>query len=145
MQLEELNAAFTEKVKRGMFDPVARHLTNPDTAEDRMQEALALTWEMEQDRIVNRGLVLDDAILVHAAKQRAGDMSRHLVRDGKCKVHDAMSERDYHAGLVEVREIEWRRGVSQTNRPVVAMLGERLAGRARLVYNRVYNMVCFLV
>ena len=97
MTAAEIRAAFDEKVRRGMFDPVARHLANPDTAEDRMQEALALTWEMYQDRIVNRSLVLDDAILVHAAKQRACDLSRHLVRDGKCKVHDAMSERAYHA------------------------------------------------
>jgi hypothetical protein len=89
-----------------MFDPVARHLTNPDTAEDRMQEALSLVFEMYQDRIINRDLVLDDAILVHAAKQRACDLSRHLVRDGKCKVHDAMSERAYHAGHVEVVRLD---------------------------------------
>jgi len=83
-----------------------RHITNPDTAEDRMQEALSLVFEMYQDRIVNRSLVLDDGILVHAAKQRACDMSRHLARDGKCKVHDAMSERAYHTGHVEVLRLD---------------------------------------
>lgn len=54
MQMEEINAAFEQYVRAGIFAPVACHLTNPDTAEDRMQDALALTWEMYLDRIVDR-------------------------------------------------------------------------------------------
>lgn len=103
MQMEEINAAFTEKVKAGMFNPVARHLTNPDTAEDRMQEALALTWEMYRDRIVNRDLVLDDGILVHACRQRACDLSRQLVRaNGTHRYRDAMNERAYRYRGAEI-------------------------------------------
>ncbi len=102
----EINAAFTEKVRRGIFNPVARHLTNPDTAEDRMQEGLALTWEMYRDRIVNRNLVLDDGILVHACRQRAVDLARTFVRDGSHRINDAMSERAYHEGRGEVLRLD---------------------------------------
>ncbi len=102
----EINVAFTEKVKAGMFAPVARHLTNPDTAEDRMQEALALTWEMYRDRIVSRDLVLDDGILVHACRQRAVDLARTFVRDGSHRINDTMSERAYHDGRVEVMRLD---------------------------------------
>ena len=107
MQMEEINAAFEEKVRAGMFNPVARHLTNPDTADDRMQEGLALNRKMYRDRIVNRGLVLDDAILVHACRQRACDLSRQLVRaNGTHRYRDAMNERAYHDGKVDVLRLD---------------------------------------
>ncbi len=48
MQLQEIRESFDQKVRRGMFDPVGRHLSNPDTAEDRLQEGLAQTWELYQ-------------------------------------------------------------------------------------------------
>jgi hypothetical protein len=103
----EINAAFSEKVRAGMFAPVARHLTNLDTAEDRMQEALSLTWEMYRDRIVNRGLVLDDGILVHACRQRAVDLARSFVRaDGTRRLADAMDPRAYQRGRVEVLRLD---------------------------------------
>ena len=103
----EINATFTEKVRAGMFAPVARHLTNPDTAEDRMQEALSLTWEMYRDRIVNRGLVLDDGILVHACRQRAVDLDRSFVRaEGTRRLEDAMDPRAYQRGRVEVLRLD---------------------------------------
>jgi hypothetical protein len=105
----EINAAFTEKVRRGMFAPIARHLTNADTAEDRMQEGLALVWEMFRDRIVNRGLVLDDGILVHACRQRAVDLNRSFVRaDRTHRLDDAMDPRAYQRGrLDELRLDAW--------------------------------------
>ena len=103
----EINEAFTEKVKAGMFAPVERFLTNPDTAEDRLAEGIALTFEMFKDRIVNRDLVLDDGILVHAAKQRACDLARQLVRaGGHHRYNDAMNERAYHDGKVEVLRLD---------------------------------------
>ena len=106
MQAEELSRAFNDKIRRGMFNPVARHLSNPDTAEDRMQEGLALTWEMYQRYALEKGVVLDDAILVHACRQRAVDLSRQLVRDGKRRINDAMNERAYHTGRVEVLRLD---------------------------------------
>jgi len=106
MQAEELSRSFNDKIRRGMFKSVARHLTNPDTAEDRMQEGLALTWEMYQRYALEKDVVLDDAVLVHACRQRACDHGRTLVRDGKCRLHDAMSERAYHAGRVEVFRLD---------------------------------------
>jgi hypothetical protein len=103
----EINAAFSEKVQRGMFAPIARFLTNADTAEDRMQEALALTWEMYKDRILNRGLVLDDGILVHACRQRAVALDRTLVRSGGTRrLEDAMDPRAYQRGRVEVLRLD---------------------------------------
>ena len=106
MQAEELSRTFNEKIRQGMFNPVARHLSNPDTAEDRMQEGLALTWEMYQRYALEKGVVLDDAILVHACRQRAVDLSRQLVRDGKRRINDAMNERAYHTGRVEVLRLD---------------------------------------
>lgn len=106
MHAEEINREFEAKVRKGIFKPVMRHLTNSDTAEDRMQEALALTWEMYRDRIMNRGLVLDDGILVHACRQRAVDLNRNFVRDGRRKLDDAMDPRAFHRGRVEVLRLD---------------------------------------
>ena len=83
MKIEDITKTFGEEVRRGMFRPVARHLTNPDTAEDRMQEGLALTNEMYQRYALEKDVILDDGNLLHACRQRAVDLSRQLVRDGK--------------------------------------------------------------
>jgi DNA-directed RNA polymerase specialized sigma24 family protein len=103
MQLEDINAAFTEKVKRGMFNPVARHVVNHPDAEDRLQDAICQVWQMYRSRIEDRDLVLDDPILVHACRQRAVDLARHFVPSGGTRRYcDAMNQRAYRDGRVEV-------------------------------------------
>ena len=46
MTQTEINKSFEDKVRAGIFKPVARHLTDETTAEDRLQTAICLTWEM---------------------------------------------------------------------------------------------------
>ena len=67
-------------MKRGIFSPVARHITNLADAEDRLQEAVCMTFEMAA-RYAERGQVLNDAILVHSCRLRAVDLGRRFVRD----------------------------------------------------------------
>ena len=39
----EINQAFDKKVRRGIFRPVARYLTNQATAEDQLQDSICQT------------------------------------------------------------------------------------------------------
>ena len=77
MTLESIRSSFDEKVRRGMSRPITRRL-HADMAEDRSQEALALVY-MQYRRHAEQGHVLDDALLVHAARLRAEDLSRTVV------------------------------------------------------------------
>jgi len=101
MNPAELRRAFENKIKRGIFNPVARHL-HEDIREDRMQDALAQTWAM-YERYAERGEILDDALLVHACRLRAIDLSRHYVpSEGYQRKRDVLDPRNYHSGRVEV-------------------------------------------
>jgi hypothetical protein len=94
-------AAFEAKVRRGIFNPVARFLPE-DVREDRLQEGIAQTWAM-YERCALRGELLDDAILVHACGQRAADASRYYVPcEGYQRKRDALDPRNYMEGTVEV-------------------------------------------
>jgi hypothetical protein len=96
----DLRAAFENKVRAGIFNPVARFLPE-DVREDRLQEGIALTWAMYQ-RYAERGELLDDAILVHACRLKATDPSRYLARaDGRRK-GDIFDPRNFMDGRVEV-------------------------------------------
>ena len=72
----EINSLFTDKVRRGIFKPVARHLTDEATAEDRLQSAICMTWLMFARYAAERNVVLSDGILVHSCRQRAVDLDR---------------------------------------------------------------------
>ena len=80
MTQEEIRSSFDQKVRKGLFRPVARHILSLADAEDRLQEAVCMTYEMHA-RYAERGQVLDDAILVRSCKQRATDLGRRFVRD----------------------------------------------------------------
>jgi len=104
----EINRAFEEKVKRGIFRPVARHLTSQATAEDRMQEGLCMTWLAYRHYALNKNRTLDDGILVHSCRQRAVDLDRRFV--GKAgasnRNQDVLDPRAYRDGHVEVYRID---------------------------------------
>lgn len=101
--MDKITQEFNDKIKAGMFRPVARYLTNPQTAEDRMQEGLALTWHQFYRNAHERGKILSDAILVHACRLRATNLSRHIEdTKGHWRYHDALDERAYKDGKVEV-------------------------------------------
>ena len=90
---------FAAKVARGIFNPVARHLRD-GLRDDRLAEGVGQTFEMYQ-RYAERGVVLDDALLVHACHLRAVDLGRHVARGTRSK-RDVLDERNYHEGKLEV-------------------------------------------
>jgi hypothetical protein len=107
MTQTEINAAFTDKVRRGIFKPVAKHLTDLAAAEDRLQTAICLTWEMFSRYAAKKGIVLSDGILVHSCRQRAVDLDRDFVpADGRCRCHDVLDPRAYRDGKVEVLRLD---------------------------------------
>ena len=105
MTLESIRSSFDEKVRRGMFRPITRRL-HADMAEDRAQEALALVYEQYR-RHAEQGHILDDALLVHAARLRAEDLGRQIVRcDGVARKTCVMDIRNYIEGKVEVLRLD---------------------------------------
>lgn len=100
-----LRAQFDNKVRRGIFRPVARFLRE-DIQEERLQDAIAQTWRMYQHYALDKGVILVDAILVHSCRQRAVDLGRRFVgveHQPKCDVFD---ERNYHRGKVELVHVD---------------------------------------
>ena len=105
MTLESIRSSFDEKVRRGMFRPITRRM-HAYTAEDRSQEGLALAYEHYR-RHALQGRILDDALLVHAARLRAEDLGRQIVPcDGVARKTCAMDVRNYISGKVEVLRLD---------------------------------------
>lgn len=105
MTLESIRSSFDEKIRRGMFRPITRRL-HADMAEDRSQEALALVYEQYR-RHAEQGHILDDALLVHAARLRAEDLGRQIVPcDGVARKGCVMDVRNYIDGKVEVLRLD---------------------------------------
>lgn len=105
MNDDAICAVFTDKVKRGIFEPAARRIPD-DAREDRLAEAVAMTFEMFA-RYARRGKILPDPILVHSCRQRAHDLGRYLVRAGDARrARDVLDPRNYLEGRVEVLRIE---------------------------------------
>jgi DNA-directed RNA polymerase specialized sigma24 family protein len=105
MTQQELRSSFNDKMKRGIFSPVARHITNLADAEDRLQEAVCMTFEMAA-RYAERGQVLNDAILVHSCRLRAVDLGRRFVRDDAQPRRDVMHPMNYAQGKIEVYRLD---------------------------------------
>jgi len=105
MTLESIRSSFDEKIRRGMFRPITRRL-HADMAEDRSQEALAIVYEQYR-RHAEQGHILDDALLVHAARLRAEDIGRQIVPcDGVARKGCVMDVRNYIDGKVEVLRLD---------------------------------------
>lgn len=104
MDDEEIRDLFEAKVRRGIFNPIERHL-RPDLCEDRMAEALGLTFELFRER-AKRGELVDDALLVHHAKLRALDCSRCLVKGYCQRARDVLDYRPFIAGKVRVLRLD---------------------------------------
>jgi hypothetical protein len=83
---------FCNKIRRGIFSPVARHLC-AGLVEDRMQEGIAQTFAMYRRHVEEKNDVLPDAILVHACGFRSRNLGRHLAVVTHSK-RDAMDERN---------------------------------------------------
>jgi hypothetical protein len=100
---------FADKVAAGIFKPVGRHLRE-DIREDRLAEGVALTFEMFT-RSAERGVVIDDALLVHHCRLRAIDLSRRVAgADGIQPKRDVFDERNYTDGKLEVLHLGLKLG-----------------------------------
>jgi DNA-directed RNA polymerase specialized sigma24 family protein len=100
---EELRSRFGDLVRRGVFNPVARHIVGNDQ-DDRLQDAVAQTWEA-YCRYAERGVHLDTALLVRMTRLRAVDLGRRLVRGGQPR-RDAMDIRNYLSGRTQVFHLD---------------------------------------
>lgn len=98
---DAIQLQFTDKVKSGIFEPVASYITDPNKREDRMQEGLWAAWQCYRRGIVETSHV-DDALLVHACRLRATALGRQVHTDGTHHLRDAMDPRNFHEGRVEI-------------------------------------------
>jgi hypothetical protein len=125
----DLRREFENKIRRGIFNPVARFLPE-EVREDRLQDAVAQTWAM-YERYAERGELLEDAILVHSCGLRATDPSRHYVPcNGYQRKRDALDPRNFLEGNVEVLRFgdfdmdDERRGPDEDEAPLGFGLAE---------------------
>jgi len=105
MTQQEIRSSFDQKVRKGLFRPVSRYITNMADREDRLQEAICMTFEMAA-RYAERGQVLNDAILVHSCRLRAVDLGRRFVRDDAQPARDVLHPMNYAKGKVEVYRLD---------------------------------------
>jgi hypothetical protein len=103
MDLQAARTRFDDHIRRGIFAPIARHL-GLDAA-DRMQEGMALTWKLYREH-AERGHELDPALLVHACRLRAIDLSRNLANDRRQRLRDAYDPRNQAAGRVALLAVD---------------------------------------
>ena len=102
----ELRAAFNNKVRRGIFAPVARHLPS-EIAEERLQDAVAQTYEMYRRYGLEKNIVVPDAVLVHFCRLRATDANRYFVPSaGYCRRKCALDWRNFRDGRVEILHLD---------------------------------------
>ncbi len=105
MTQQEIRSSFDQKVRKGLFRPVSRYITNMADREDRLQEAICMTFEMAA-RYAERGRVLNDAILVHSCRLRAVDLKRRFVHDDAQPARDVLHPMNYSQGKVEVYRLD---------------------------------------
>ena len=100
---EEVRQQIADLVRRGAFKPIARFL-RAEICEERIAEAIGLTLQMAIRHAAN-GRRFDDALLVHHARLRALEPSRHLCpsRGRGC---DALNQENFIKGRTEVLSID---------------------------------------
>ncbi len=102
----EIREEFGRKVRKGLFRPVSRYISNVADREDRLAESVAMTFEMFQNYIQEKGTVLDDGILVHSCRQRAVDLHRRFVKTDCQPGRDVMHPLNYTQGRVQVYRLD---------------------------------------
>jgi hypothetical protein len=103
MELQNARTKFERHVRAGIFAPIARHLGRD--ADDRMQEGVALTWKLYREQ-AERGRELEPALLVHACRLRAQDLSRNVANDRRQRLRDAYDPRNQVAGRVALLDLD---------------------------------------
>ena len=94
---------FDRLMRRGAFNPIRRFLTGTD-ADDRLAEGVAMSYEAAL-RKADQGVLLDDAIVILAARLRAIDIRRGFVKGGQPR-RDALHRANYTDGRTEVFHID---------------------------------------
>jgi hypothetical protein len=101
----DVSRAFAEKVRAGIFRPVARHLRE-DLVEDRMAEGIGMAFEQYINRAAE-GRLMPDALLVRACHLRAIDLGRRLAgADGSQPKKDVYDEKAFKEGHVELLRLD---------------------------------------
>ncbi len=96
---------FADKVRRGIFRPVARRLRE-DLAEDRLAEGVGMAFE-QYVRSAAEGRPMPDALLVRACHMRAIDLGRRLAgANGARPKQDVYDDRAFKAGHVELLRLD---------------------------------------
>ena len=99
--MNTMQAEFSAKIQRGIFNPIRRHLSATANDNDRFEEGVAQTWKYYADKS-NGGAQPEDAILVTHCRRRATDTRRTLVgadgRHRKCP----LDPRQYQRGRVDL-------------------------------------------
>ena len=101
MNTATIQHEFTQKVCKGIFRPVKRHLSETAIDNDRYEEGLASAWNLYSKK-ATVGETVPDAILVHHCRLRATDLSRNLVGNGGRRREDVLDPRSYSRGKVEL-------------------------------------------
>lgn len=96
---------FDQKVRAGIFQPVARHLRE-DLVEDRLAEGIGMAFVQYQENAFE-GRVMDDALLVHVAHLRSIDLGRRVAgSQGARAKGDVFNEANYKTGAVEILRLD---------------------------------------
>lgn len=98
-----VNEQFDRLVRKGAFKPILRFVTGAD-AEDRLAEGIAQTFELAQ-RKAARGELMDDPLVVYAARCRALDIRRQFVKGGQPR-RDALHLANFTDGRTEVFHLD---------------------------------------
>jgi hypothetical protein len=98
-----VNEQFDRLMRKGAFKPILRFVTGAD-AEDRLAEGIAQTFELAQ-RKAARGELMDDPLVVYAARCRALDIRRQFVKGGQPR-RDALHRANYTDGRTEVFHLD---------------------------------------
>lgn len=126
----DVRALFAEKIERGIFRPVARHLRE-DLVEDRLAEGVGMAFA-QYVRSCDRGAPMSDALLVQACHLRAIDLGRRLAgADGAQPKRDVMDERNYKTGHVEVLHLDGEFGDEDDEGFILALTEVEMANPAR--------------
>jgi len=103
MDLQQARTRFDDHCRRGIFAPIARHLGHD--ADDRLQEGVALTWKLYREH-AEHGRELEPALLLHACRLRARDLSRTVANDRTQKLRDAYDPRNQVSRRVALLDID---------------------------------------
>jgi len=99
----QVHQQFDRLMRKHAFSPIRRFLTSVDS-DDRLAEGIAMSYEAAL-RKADQGVLLDDAIVIHAARLRAIEIRRQFVKGGQPR-RDALHRANYTDGRTEVFHLD---------------------------------------